>query len=406
MKNNQIFEGDIAIIGGGITGVAIARELSKYKAETILIEKSKNLSEGQSKESQGCIYTGLNMAGSLLLKTSLLPAGAKLADYYDPNRPLIKWSEQGFSEWTHVLKELDVKHQYLPLLILAKGKEQIEDLNKIRDLGKAIGGKYAEFEQVIREQILTFEPNVSKDIDTGLYAKDCVIGIYPPDAVIALAENAAKNGVMVMMNAEVTGITKNSEYHVVETPRGQIKVRFVVNASGRYGDKIADMGGSRDWNLNFVKTQLVILDERLKGIVNSMIRRPNKPGIMRTIVPREKTIWLQCSAYEKTFREDTAVSREAINKSIELASEMVPAISEKYILGAYNGVRVLNTRNPEENLIEFPPDNPRFLNAIIRMPGFTGALPMSRYVVKILADAGLELVSKPRFDLHREKISN
>jgi len=395
-------EAEVVIIGGGITGAAIARELSRYKVETILVEKSGELAAGQTKGTLGNIYTGLNMAGSLILKSALLPSGAPV---YHLGSLKMKWCEEGFNEWKHVLQELEIRHRYVPLLILAKDEDQIADLDRIRDLGLRMGGVYAEFREVGREEILALEPNVNKDVVTGLYDEGHVIDIFPPEVTIALAENAAQNGAKIILEAEVTGISHNGGYQIVETRNGPIKTDFIVNAAGGWVDKVADMGGARDWGLQFRKTQMMILDKHANSLVNGMVRWPNKPGLIQVVQRREENILIECGPYELTDSpSDTSTVRRDVSSGMAMAKVLVPSLSEKDIINSFTGVRVFNTRDVEEHIVEFASNNPRFLNVVIRLPGIIGALPMARHVVRMLADAELKLASNPDFKPCRKAI--
>ena len=406
MDRQEVREADVVIIGGGITGAAIARELSRYEVETVLVERAGELAAGQSKVTLGNIYTGLNMVGSMVLKSVLLPPGTPLTDLYNPTTLLEKWSEQGFNDWSPVLQELDIKHSYEPLLIVAITEEQVEDLKKYVVLGRSIGGIFADFKEVGREEILAMEPNVNRDVISGLYATNHVIDIFPPEVVMAMAENASQNGVKILLNAEVTGISQEGSRLVVETAQGPIKADFVVNAGGGWADSIADMVGGRDWGLQYKKTLLMILDRRLKGLLKSMVRLPNKPGLLQVVQRRDDNILVECGTYDFTDHpEDTGTIGEDVHKAMAMAQSIIPSLSENDIISTFTGVRVFNTRTIEDHIVEFSPTNPRFLNAIIRLPGIIGALPMSRHVVTMLAEAGLELRSKSEFNPYRKAIS-
>ncbi|MCJ7695885.1 MAG: FAD-dependent oxidoreductase [Anaerolineaceae bacterium] len=403
MKGKIIIEADVVVIGGGITGVAIGRELSKYKLETIIVEKAGDVAAGQSKLTLGHIYTGLNMVGSMVLKSVMLPPETPLSALYHPNSLLTKWSEQGFNEWLPVFKELGIKHGYSQLHILAKDKDQIEDMQKYIDLGEKIGGKYADFKQVDREEILDREPNVNKDVMTGLYAKDHIIDVFPPEVVIAMAENAVQNGVTIMLNAEVSGIYKKNGYQMVQTTQGAIKTEFIVNAAGGFSDRIADMAGGRDWNLQFKKTQFIVLDRRLGGLLKGTVRWPNKPGLIQLVQARDDNILIECGTYDETDKvDDIGTIRKNVFDGIAMAQTLVPAISAKDIIRTYTGVRLFNTRNIGDHIVEFSPENTEVLNVIIRLPGFIGSLPMSRHVVSMLGDAGLDLITKSVFNPFRK----
>jgi glycerol-3-phosphate dehydrogenase len=396
---------DVVIIGGGITGAAIARELSRYTVETVLVERAGELAAGQSKVTLGNIYTGLNMVGSMVLKSILLAPGTPLKELYKPATLLERWSEQGFKDWPPVLDELGVRYNYEPLLIIAITEDQVEDLRKYVTLGRAIGGIFADFREVSRQEILDLEPNVNKDIVRGLYAADHIIDVFPPEVVLALAENASRNGVKILLDAEVTSVAQEGDYQVVGTTRGRIRTHFIVNAAGGWADRIADMGGGRDWGLQFRKTLLMILDRRLKGVLRGMVRLPNKPGLLQVVQRRDDNLLIECGTYDATDRpDDTGTIREDVDKAMAMAKIIVPSLSERDIISTFTGVRVFNTRDVEDHIVEFSPANPRFLNVVIRLPGVIGALPMSRHVVRMLADAGLELNKKVTFNPSRSAI--
>lgn len=406
MTHQPILPTDVLIIGGGITGVAIARELSRYRLRTALVEKGGELCAGQTKGSLGNIYTGLNLVGSMILKSILLPPGTPLTELYHPHSLHMKWCEEGFKEWESVLNELDIKHTYVPLTIIAKDEDQIKNLKKIRDLGRQLGGRYVDFEQIGREEILRREPNVNPGVMTALFASRHVIDIFPPEVAIALAENAVENGCKVLLNTEVTGISQSGPHQILQTSRGSIKTDFIVNAACGWGDQICDMAGSgRNWGLQYRKTVMVILDTRCKGLVNGMVRFPNVPGRLDLVQRREDNILIECGTYNPTDRpDDTYTIREDVIKSIEVAKTIVPSISEKDIVNTFTGVRVFNTRNVEDHIVEFHPSNKKFLNVIIRLPGIIGALPMARYVVGMLEEAGCALSKKDDFNPYRKAI--
>ncbi len=405
MEINNKYDADVAIIGAGISGSAIARELSKYKVKTILVEKGGELGGGQSKRTIGNIYKGLNMVGSMVLKSVMLPdpKNVPLSKLYNPKKLLTKWSEQGFKDWIPVLKELGIRHEFMHALVVAKDKDQIEDMQKYIDLGQKVGGPYSDFEQIDREKIFELEPNVNKQVVTALYAKDHVIEIFPPQVAMALAENAAENGVEILLNAEVTDISKNGDYQTVLTKKGPIKARYVVNASGLWCDKIADMVGGRDWKLKFTKGQVIILDRRTKGLINGMVRWPNQPGRADIVQRRGDNVLIGCVHYPTAHSpEETGTIGEEVSRSLGIAKTLFPKISEKDIISTFVGVRLYNDNKDGDHIVEYSKANRRFINAVIRLPGIIGALPMSRHVVGMLADEGLELVTKEDFNPYRK----
>lgn len=400
------WEADVVIIGGGVTGAAIARELSRYKLEAILTEKGGELGAGQTKASMN-IYTGINMIASQMVKSVILPPGTSLKDLCAPYTLKQRWNDEGFKEWGPVLRQLDVRHKYTSSLIVAKDEDQIERLDSIRALALDIGGIYANFRELSREEILDMEPYVNKDVVKGLFSDGIIIDIFPMDLVFALAENAVQNGAKIMLNTEVTGISHNGRYQIVRTTKGNIKTKFIVNAAGGWCHKVADMGGARDWGLQYRKSPMVVLDKSKEYLVKgSIIKFPSPPGVVPVLQRQsEGNILLNFGTYDVTNRpDDVSTSRQGLLKCLSWAKEMIPSISEKDVINSFGTVRVFNTRDPEDHIVEFASNNPRFLNVVIRLPGLAGALPMSRHVVGMLADAGLELVTKSDFNPYRKEI--
>ena len=130
-------EADVVIIGGGITGTSIARELSKYKVATILVEKAGHIPSGQTKASSGTIYGGgLNNVGSIIVKSFAAP-NAKL---YDPEYQRLKFQHQGREMWPQLLNELDIQHEYEPVFVVARNKKELAGLEAQLKLGQSIGG--------------------------------------------------------------------------------------------------------------------------------------------------------------------------------------------------------------------------------------------------------------------------
>ena len=161
-------------------------------------------------------------------------------------------------------------------------------------------------------------------------------------------------------------------------------------------------GGGRDWGLQYKKTVMIILDTRCKGLVNGMVRWPNVPGRLDLVQRREDNILIECGTYDPTDRpDDTYTIREDVIKSMAVAKTITPSISEKDIINTFTGVRVFNTRNVEDHIVEFHPANKKFLNVIIRLPGIIGALPMARHVAGMLEEAGCRLVRRNDFCSYR-----
>lgn len=397
-------EADVVIIGAGITGTTVARELSRYKVDAIVVEKGGDAgSQGQTKAAGGMIYTGLIMLMSFILKSIMAPD----APLYDPDSKKVKWLEQGFDMALRWLEELDVKHRWLVTMVVAASKEEVKALESLAKFGESIGAaRYASARWADSKMCSDMEPHLTKDVVAALYSEGDLIHTSPWDIAIAQAENAQQNGIRFMFDTEVTGVLQKNGYQVVETNQGPIKTRFIVNAAGILADVVADMGGARDWGLTFVRNLPVILDKRAGRLVHNCLNRPPVPGKGPIGYPTlDGNLKIETGAYKiPRDRYDTgAYPGECIQNLLE-AKRYIPELSEKDVIRTFVGMRVWNTRDQEENIIEPCSTNPRFINAAVRLPGIIPALPIARYVVGLLGDAGLELTTRLDFNPFRKTI--
>ncbi|MBA7566814.1 L-2-hydroxyglutarate dehydrogenase [subsurface metagenome] len=397
-------EADVVIIGAGMTGTTLARELSRYKLETVVVEKGGDAgTQGQTKAAGGMIYTGLVMLMSFILKSIMAPD----APLYDPDSQKIKWLEQGFDMASQWLEELDVEYRRLITMVIATNKEEVKVMESLVKFGESIGTtRYASARWADSKMCSDMEPHLTKDVVAGLYSEGDIIQVSPWDIAIAQAENARQNGGRFLFNTEVTGVLQKNGYQIVETNQGPIKTRFVVNAAGILADVVADMGGARDWNLTFVRNLPVILDKRAGRLLNTCLNRPPVPGKgpigHRTV---DGNLKIEGGSYDiPRDRYDLGANPGEAMQNLLGAKRYIPEISEKDVIRSFVGMRVFNTRDQEENIIEPCSTNPRFINVAVRLPGIIPALPIARHVVKLLGDAGLELTTRSDFNPCRTEI--
>lgn len=402
-------ESDVVVIGGGVTGAAIARELSQYKVNVILVEKSEALcGYGQTKGSVGLIYSGIFKLVSIYMKSVFLSPGEPL---YEHGTFTEKLEKDGFKIWHEEwLDQLDIENRPLGCLMVAT-EDRIEPLKSTLKLGKELGGKFAQSEWVDRDFILGKEPNVNKEVVAGLWATSHQItSTHPWELVFALLDNAQDNGVRVIRGAEVTGVCHNGDTQIVETTKGAIKTRFIINAAGAGADRVAAMGGAVDWKVDTQRGALFVVDKQksaeLCGEGENVITFPGNPGWMEWMYTTlDRNLLLNVGPYKPTKdRYMVEVTQADYELGISIARKIMPAISEKDIIRAWSVSRAYHTRSPEEHILEPCSTNPRFINAKVRLPGLVIAPAAAKYVMQLLGDAGLELTTKLDFNPYRKAI--
>jgi len=392
---------DVLIVGAGITGLSIARELARHRVRTLVIDREPEVSMGVSKTAGSLIYMGLFQAASLAIKD--LGARADLEAETRSERMRLLW--EGFSGFDRLAHQLDIAHKHVGVLFFARDEAELAQLRRFQDLaGHIPGGTLTWLDQ---EALFRAEPNLTPEAKAGLLDTTGTISIFGPEYVIALYENALANGVRVSLATDFLAAESRNGRLLVRTGRGEFLARFVLNCGGKYADLVADRAGQgRDWNLSFYRSQALILDKRLAGTINHIVGPPPGPGRIDLLYPlSEGNIHVYGANYDHIEDRDFTATTEAhFADGIRRMKRLVPGLSEKDVVTSYVGVRVFNDKSVDDHLIEPHPRLPNLINVVVRMPGFTPAPAVARKVVGLLAGQGLDLVEKKKFISTRRAI--
>ena len=236
---------DVAIIGGGVTGAAVARELSRYKLNIALFEKEEELAFGVSKSNSGIVHPGTqNPPG--LLKSRLCVEGNRLT--------------------RKISRELGVDFKEVGSLIIAFTEDDMPKLLKIKREAEMLNVPGLKI--VDRAWLRGHEPNITGEVFSALHAPTTGI-ISPYRLVYDLSENAERNGVEFYTDAKVENIiflnapgTQSMPSFEIYTKKGLFKTRFVVNAAGLFADEISKMVGVDDFEIKPRKGEEFLLDKK------------------------------------------------------------------------------------------------------------------------------------------------
>lgn len=369
---------DIIVIGAGVVGCSIARELSKYNLDVLVVEKNSDVSEGISKGNSGIVHAGYNeKIGTLKAKLNI--EGNKIFD--------------------DLSRDLQFPFKRNGAFILAFSDEEMKTLESLKENGEKLGVEGLEI--LTREEALNIEPNLNKEIVGVLNVKTSGI-VSPYEMTIALAENAAENGVEFKLNSKVTNIEKISEgYKVTLNNKELVSGKLIINASGLEGAFLNNLVSMSKREINPVKGEYCLFDKVAGAMINkTLFQVPNKLSKGVLVTPTaEGNLLVGPNAVEGKTLE---TSREGIDEILDKSKKSLEELPVARILNTFSGIRPKTKGG--DFIIEEVEDAKNFINVIgIDSPGLTAAPAIGVYVVNMIKER-LDLVEKKNFKKTREKI--
>ena len=373
---------DVVIIGAGAVGCAIARELSKYQIQVMVVDKNEDVGGDASKSNSAIIHTGYD-ASPGTLESQLVVAA-------NPMYP-------------ELVKVLDVPFKQIGAILPAITQEQFEQLPSIK--AKAFLNRVYDIEYLTKEQIIAMEPNINPEVKGGLHIPRESI-IDPFILVQALAENANENGVDFLLNTKVTGIqTENGKIKAVETTAGTIETGYVINAAALYCDEIAAMVGKADYKVVARRGQFYILDKntscKVEHIVLPMPTKITKGKLMCPTI--HGNMLVGPTAEDLDNKTDKSVTTDGLESIVKDVQRLIPNVNIRDTITQYSGLRP--NRNPEGLHVDVYDDLEGYVNLSgVRSTGLTLSVSMGVYVAQLLKEHGCDLVYKEDFKKTRKGI--
>lgn len=397
IKEEKVTETQVVIIGGGIVGTAVARELSKYKVDVCLVEKEPGIGFGITKGSLGLLHSILGLNTSRLVKWWDRSGDLK-AYLSKPLRNKEKFNIIGWEMFNELAPILNAKILRIGRIMLAENQEDLKVLEVVKEVAE--GNGFKDLILLDKRRLQEKEPALDPRFIAGLYDPN-EHSVFPVEWALAFAENAKDNGAHILLETEVRGIEEKNGYFLIRTNRGSIKAEFVINAAGLFSDEIASMVGKIDWSFILWKSQLIILENR--GYLNNTISEVIKPQLPRVLVPTpEGNIEAGVIMSQSTNKFDFSTTKEGLNLLTTYPQLYIPSISTKRdIITSFVGYMHFNTRDPDDYLIEWPRE--KFLNLIVCAPAIAPAPAIAQEVVRMLINRGLNLIEKSDFNPYRFK---
>ena len=365
---------DVAIIGGGVIGCSIARDLSRYQIRTALVEKCAEVAFGTTKTNSGIIHAGHHSSANTL-KGKLVVRGNRLFDMLH--------------------QDLNFGFRRIGELVVAQDPDDLPVLKMLKEQGDEKGVPGLEIWS--QERLRREEPNLSHTLRGALHAPSAGV-INPYEFAFALIENAMDNGVELKTDSPVESIANKGDRFILQTPKDKITTRFVINCAGVFADRIAQMVQLNDFTIHPRKGEEYMLDKRLKGLVRRLIfpvPQKNSKGIL--IIPTfDGTLMVGPTAQDSDDRDDVSTTYEGSKQVFGFVRKICPSITERDTIAEFAGLRAVSNTN---DFIIGPTKVKGFINvAGIQSPGLTSSPAIAEYVCEIIENEGLNLVEKDNFN--------
>lgn len=371
---------DVIIIGGGVSGTASARELSRYKGKFCLLEKEEDLCCGTSKANSGIVHAGYDAPkGSLMAKLNVL----------------------GNEKMENLSRELDFPFKRTGSLVLCFSPEDMPSLQLLYDRGIANGVKNLRI--LSREEVLEMEPNVSDEVYAALYAPTAGI-VCPFEMNLAFGENAYENGVEFHFDTEVIRLAKIEEGYRIFTNKGEFETKCIVNAAGVYADKFHNMVSEKKIHITPRKGEYCLLDKSAGTHVSrTVFALPGKEGKGVLVTPTvHGNLLIGPTATDIEEKEGTNTTGNGLAQVIKKAGRNVKNLPLRQVITSFAGLRAHEDR--QEFIIEEAADASGFIDcAGIESPGLTSAPAIGERVAEILREK-LGLEEKENFISKRKGI--
>ena len=364
---------DVAIIGAGVVGGLIARELSRYELSVVILEKENDVAMGATRANSAIVHAGFD-AKEGTLKALLNVRGSEMME--------------------KVTRELGVKYKKNGSLVVGFGEEDEKTLRALLERGEKNGVK--ELSILSREELLKIEPNIGDTVTVALRAGTGAI-VCPYELCMAAVGNAMDNGAELRLNFPVTAIEPVDGGYRILSGDESVTAGYVINCAGVHSDDIAKMVYPADFTVRPRRGEYMLLDKECGGLItHTVFRCPSKMGKGILVSPTvDGNLLLGPTAEDiddKSDRSTTAAGLAAVRAQ---ATEQVKGIALGKVITSFTGLR--STGSTGDFIIGIPVSH--FVNvAGVESPGLSSAPAIAEYVRELLEKDGLTLTPKADFN--------
>ena len=372
---------DVLVIGGGVTGCAIARQLSRKKLRIALAEAREDVAMGASRANSAIVHAGYDAVPGTLMAEMNVRGNA----LYD------KWCS-----------ELEVPLKRCGTLVAAFGEEDEKELQNLYERG--IKNGVPGMEILSGERARELEPQLSQEATAALWAATGGI-CCPYQLTIACAENAKANGAEILVNAPVTAIeTLSDGFCVTLGGEKTVTARYLVNAAGVFADDVARMVGDDSFTIHPRKGEYMLMDHTANLMTRVVFQTPSKMGKGILVSPTvDDNVFAGPTAKDIEDKLDTDTTDEGLAELKKMALRSVPNLNLRAVITSFAGVRAQPSTG--DFILRQSEVAPHMVHAAgICSPGLTSSPAIADSIVSILEKAGLATEEKEDFNPHRPAI--
>ncbi len=377
---------DVIVIGAGVVGSMVARFLSQYKLDILLIDKEADVGTETSAANSAIVHAGYDAhAGTLKAEMSV----------------------EGNRLWGTVAQELNIPFERCGTYVAAIGPDEVPKLDPLLENGRKNGVPALDI--ISGEEMRLRESSLNPDVSAALWAPTGgVIDTF--NATVAAAENAVMNGVTLKLNTEFQDfIIEDDRIVGIETNRGQFGCRWVVNAAGLYADEVMHKAGVRpEFEITPRRGEYFVFDPNMVQVGVVLFPVPSKisKGIVVTTTTHGNTM-IGPNAENIDDKENTAVTADGLNEIATGALKLIPSLDLRHVIASFAGLRAggnASCKNPavsydRDFIIEIAEAVDGLVNlGGIESPGLTSAPAIAQRVIDLLEEAGEALEEKPNWN--------
>lgn len=365
---------DVLIIGAGVTGCFIARELSKYNLNVLVVEKNNDVGNETTSANSAIVHSGYDpLPGSLKAKLNV----------------------EGNAMFDKVCEELDVSFKRIGSITVALDEKEVEILKSLQERAKQNG---VETILLSKEELLEKEPMLSSGVVAGLLAPTAGI-IDPFNLSVHLMENAIDNGVKLILEEEVTKITKENDIFIVND---KYQTKIVINATGVMGDLVNELVNDKTFDIMPRKGQYYVFDHFKRPFVNhTLFMVPSEKGKGVLISPTTSGNYLVGPSANLVARDEKSTDKVTLNKVKQQANFMIENIPYYETIRTFAGLRA--TPSTHDFIIE-ESNTENFINVVgIESPGLASSPAIAKMVVEDILAKKIDLVKKDSFNPYVKK---